>query len=96
MSPGDDWSSPMVGKDWEGDYEDEKANAMYQFPGWIYFAMVMGYYFAFGAFIYMWLNYCKWKWENVPEYMQYHSRLARRKKNVRRRNKEDSEGRSKR
>jgi len=77
MSPGDDWSQPMINKDWE---DNHTANAMQQFPGWLYWCMVMGYYFVFGAFIYKWMDYIKWRWKNVPEYMQYHSRLNRRKK----------------
>jgi hypothetical protein len=75
MSPGDDWAQPMINKEWE---DDNIANAMQQFPGWLFWVMILGYYLAFAFMIYCYFQYLKWRWCNIPEYMLY----KRRKKNV--------------
>lgn len=66
LTPGHYWSQPFTHKEWEN--ERGIANAMYQYPGWIYFVMIIGYYMTIALLFYFWLEYCKWKWEHTPKY----------------------------
>jgi hypothetical protein len=75
LSPGDDWSQPMINKDWE-DYNH--ANPMQQFPWWLYFVMVMGYFSCFCFFTYAWFRYMRWRWKMVPEFIAYHKQKIKK------------------
>ena len=50
---------------------DPWVNPMGQFPEWCYFAMIIGYYIAIGMFIWIWFDYCKWKWNNIPKELRH-------------------------
>lgn len=68
LSPGSDWKNPFF--DQNGDIamysERGESNPMRQFPDWIYFIMVIGYYISICFLIHIWFDYCKWKWEHIP------------------------------
>lgn len=73
MSPGDDWSKPQLLKRNE---DDNNVNPMRQFPDWIYFAMIIGYFFAVGILCHGWFDYMKYR-----EKIRMELLLARKKKN---------------
>jgi len=46
--------------------EDGVHNPMNQFPDFTYVVMIIGYYMGAVCLIYLWFDYCKWKWEKIP------------------------------
>lgn len=58
MDPGDDWMHPMTGKSFE---DKDNINPMRQFPDWIFFAMILGYFIAVGILCYGWWGYMKYR-----------------------------------
>lgn len=68
LTPGSDWKNPFF--DQNGDIamysEREESNPMRQFPDWIYLALILGYYTSICFLIWLWFDYCKWKWEHIP------------------------------
>jgi len=81
LGPGDDWNSPFVDND--GDiamYSDDRGdnNPMRQYPDWIYFMMVIGYFTAIIFFTHFWFEYMKWRWKHVPEEIRFVDKRIKR------------------
>ena len=90
LSPGDDWLNPMVGK--PGENDDTAVNPMNQYPWFCWLAMILGYFIAYGIFIYFWLQYCRWRWLHVPEELRFiekKKKIGGKEKYVGRRNTEN-------
>jgi len=81
LNPGDDWINPIVDNNGDIAMYSERGgnNPMRQYPDWIFFAMVIGYYIAIGMFTYMWFDYCKWKWKNIPTKYKFVERVDKEK-----------------
>jgi hypothetical protein len=55
---------------------------MDQYPWFCWIAMIIGYFVAYGIFIYFWLEYCKWRWMHVPEEIRFIEKKVRYGKNL--------------
>ena len=76
FEPVSDWSNPMVNKPSETTF---KVNPAKQYPDWIFMAMIVGYFISVGIFTVGWLDYCKWKWSNIPIKERYEEKIVRTK-----------------
>lgn len=41
-------------------------NPMDQYPPYIWIVLVIGYYIAMVFLVYLWFDYCRWKWLHIP------------------------------
>lgn len=55
---GDDWTTPMINKSIE---DKDNVNPMKQFPDWIFFAMILGYFVSIGILCWAWFEYMKYR-----------------------------------
>jgi len=65
MDPGDDWSGNF-NPEAEGWREQDP---MRQFPDWIYYVMVLGFFVTIAFISYGWFEYQKWKWGQYADYI---------------------------
>lgn len=55
-------------------------NPMQQYPWFCWIAFYVGYYFLLMAIVYLWFDYCRWKWLNIPiEFRIEHKKIKEKK-----------------
>lgn len=63
---GIDWVNHNVTFFYLLDPSPDIINPMQQFPEYCWIVMFIGYYMAVTFLIYIWFEYCKWRWINIP------------------------------
>jgi hypothetical protein len=63
---GINWNTHTVEFFWAIDKSPDLIDPMQQFPDYVWAVMFIGYYVAVAFMIYMWFEYCKFRWMNIP------------------------------